>query len=81
MNTAIWETAYKQSIGNVKGYSKRLRELLTWDKPTVSKKNDTGGKWAEWAKKCIALENLILEMYPKMKITIDNRILLNPKGN
>ena len=42
--SSIWEKAFEVSIGNSKGYAKRLRELLTWDKPIVSKENDTNGK-------------------------------------
>lgn len=56
-----WERAYMSSIGNVKGYKKRLRELREWDKPLNDKTNDPARKWPEWAAKCIALENLIAE--------------------
>jgi hypothetical protein len=59
MNKAIWEKAFEVSIGNCKGYKKRLNELLTWDKPLVSKSKDTNGKWREWANKCSALQILI----------------------
>jgi hypothetical protein len=59
METTTWINAYEQSIGNITGYKKRLRELLTWDKPICDKSNDKSGHWSEWAKKCIALECLI----------------------
>lgn len=75
--SSIWEKAFEVSIGNSKGYAKRLRELLTWDKPIVSKENDTNGKWCEWANKVSALETLLKEKHPKMKITLDNKIVLN----
>ena len=77
MATAIWEKAFEVSIGNTKGYAKRLRELLTWDKPLTDKANDFGGKWTEWANKCSALETLIREKHPQMKISLDNKIILN----
>ena len=57
--TQTWGAAFAQTIGSIKGYKKRLKELQTWDKPFVAKENDKSGKWAEWANKCIALENLI----------------------
>lgn len=77
MSKSIWEKAFEVSIGNSNGYTKRLHELLTWDKPLVSEQNDNNGKWIEWTNKCSALENLIKNKYPKMKITPDNKILLN----
>jgi hypothetical protein len=77
MTTTTWINAYELSIGNIAGYKKRLRELLTWDKPICDKSNDTSGHWSEWAKKCSALECLIKESHPNMKITLDNKIILN----
>jgi hypothetical protein len=77
MATEIWEKAFEVSIGNTKEYAKRLRELLTWDKPITDKSNDVSGKWNEWAIKCLALENLIREKHPHMKITLDNKIILS----
>ena len=32
-----YERMYEQTIGNITGYKKRLRDLLTWDKPIVQK--------------------------------------------
>ena len=77
MKSSIWEQSFELTIGTTKGYAKRLRELLTLDKPIVSKANDRDGKWAEWANKVVALETLIREEYPKMKITLDNKVILN----
>lgn len=54
-----WERAYSRTIGNVKGYRKRLKELNTWDKPFVKKEDDKNGMWYEWACKILALENLL----------------------
>ena len=72
----VWESAYVQTIGNTKGYAARLRELLTWDKPTNEKKNDPLGLWVTWAKKCAALDALIKETHPRTVITLDNKIVL-----
>jgi hypothetical protein len=75
MKTNIWEKAYEVSIGNIQGYKKRLRELLEWDKPIILKVDDKDGKWIEWSKKCTALETLIREKHPNMKITLDNKVV------
>ena len=77
MKEITWINAYEQSIGNITGYKKRLRELLIWDKPICDKSNDKSGHWSEWAKKCSALEFLIKEAHPNMKITLGKKIILN----
>jgi hypothetical protein len=59
-----WENAYAVSLGTLALYKRRLRELRSWDKPSVSKK-DGPGRWQEWACKIIALENLIYEQHGK----------------
>jgi hypothetical protein len=71
-----YERMYEQSIGNIQGYKKRLCELLTWDKPMVEKSKDCTGLWITWGRKIAALEGLIIEEYPRMKITFDNKIIL-----
>jgi hypothetical protein len=58
-HTETWYKAYQNTIGNKKGYSKRLKELLEWDKPFVKKENDTNGKWSEYDSKCEALKILL----------------------
>ena len=59
--TTTWENAYKHTIGNISGYSRRLNELINWDKPFVKKENDISGKWAEYESKISALNNLIFK--------------------
>lgn len=54
-----WENAYMVSLGNLRAYRLRLRELSTWDKPLCKKADDTNGKWREWACKIQALKGLI----------------------
>ena len=71
-----YERMYEQTIGNITGYKKRLRDLLTWDKPIVQKSKDIDGLWISWGRKIVALEGLIISEYPKMKITFDNKIIL-----
>lgn len=57
----VWKESFKEVLRNKKGYSRRLNELQTWDKPLNPKSNDPGGKWPEWAKKVQALEELLGE--------------------
>lgn len=58
---SIWTQAYRTSIGNLNGYKQRLKELRSWDKPLIKKEDDKQGLWAGWARKCLALEDLIEE--------------------
>ena len=71
-----WSNCFELTLGNVEMYKTRLRELLTWNKPTVSKKDDKHGKWTEWAAKVSALKGLIEEQYPNTVYTLDNKVIL-----
>lgn len=55
----IWKKSFESTLRNKKGFARRLKELKTWDKPLNPKSNDPNFKWAEWAKKVQALEELL----------------------
>ena len=57
-----WENCYQVSLNGIDEYKRRLKELTTWDKPTVSKDKDSLGKWEEWSCKITALKGLISEL-------------------
>lgn len=75
-----WENVYIRLFGGQSMlYRSRLSDLLKWDKPSAQKNNDPSGQWIEWSAKISALKNLLSEEYPKIKITVDNKIILGKK--
>jgi hypothetical protein len=57
----VWKESFQTIIKSKEGFKKRLNELKTWDKPLNPKDKDPNFKWAEWARKVQALEELISE--------------------